>query len=171
MNRKQKIATTLVSLAVGYIFVTLGKYWLADFFYAQGQFDKAILLSPNEPVFKADYALSLASDKDSLPLAVSLLNQAVTESPRDVKLLKTVSLAYGDLAELDQTLLGRETETLLNLHQLAPNDPWITYQLALSYLKQGQRELAIKYLRKTVTLKPNYEKAQEILTRFGILHI
>ncbi len=164
MSLKQKILTLACIFTTGYLLIALVRYVLADYFYSQKDYERAIALS-SEPLYKIGYAAQLPSN------AVSLLEKASSASPRNIKLLKSISLTYSDLAENNPEYLGRENEVLMRLRQLAPTDPWVTYQLTLNYLKLGHKELAKKTLLKTLELKPDYEKAKSLHATFGILQI
>ena len=56
-------------------------------------------------------------------------------------------------------MMDRTIEALEKGALLSPNDPKITYNLAILYGRKGSNEKAIELLNTTITLKPNYRDA------------
>ena len=146
------------------LFYSSVRYWLADYYYAQGDIPKAVSLAPNEPLYRLELAQTYGS-LGNTALAEEELNFVLKTSPRNIKLLKMTASAYGDLGETDQKNYQKEQEVLKLIITLAPTDPQPVYNLALSYAKSGNRKETIKLLRKVLNLKPDYEKARELLGR------
>lgn len=157
MKSKQRLLILALLLATSYLLLATVKYWLADYYFAQGNYERAVTLSPKEPLFRIEYAKTLPEE----PANRELL-EIETEFPRNIKVLKSLSLAFSDLKDYK-----KENQILQNLLIFAPTDPWVTYQLALSFGKLGDTKLLKEYLQKTLELKPDYQKALELWHKFN----
>lgn len=147
-----------VIITCGYLLVTTAKYWLADYYFAQGGIDnlkKAIALSPNEAVYHDRLAAEYSQFAPEL--AASELKKAISLSPRNTKILKSAASIYSDLGEDQKSL-----EIYNRLTELAPTDAQVWYQLALTHAKLKNFDKSLEILEKVLALKPDYELALKL---------
>lgn len=146
-----------VVLVASYLLISVARYWLADYSYAQGKITSALALSPNEPLYHIELAKIYASygQTDS---AHEQLNIVKNSSPHNVKLLKEVANVYSDLEENEN-----ENIQLQQIAKLAPTDVQNWYRLALSYGKIGQLDTSKEILLNIIAMKPDYKLARKFL--------
>jgi len=176
-----------------YVLIKIGSFWYADTRYAQGyrmsraglyaQAIPALILAsrlnPKEPMYHDElgsaYAtLSVATFEGKnatqaaqlAALAVEESIRAISTSPNNVNFYKTRTKIYYTLSALEATFNAKAVETLTKAIPLSPNDPKIFYNLAILVGREGDTNLAIKYLLKAKELKPNYRDAYYALWVF-----
>lgn len=154
----------IIYLIAGYLLLATFKYWLADYYYAQGYAQRAVELNPYEPSYRVLLAETYIK-LGNIIKADSELSSALGTG-RNIKILKQVASSYGEMGAINSYYYQREQEILMRAGALAPTDPQIFYNLALSYLKSGNLQEARNALEKALKLKPDYEKAGEL---FAIL--
>ncbi|MBI3342863.1 O-antigen ligase family protein [Candidatus Gottesmanbacteria bacterium] len=180
----------LVSLA---LLVLLSISWYADTLYATGyrasragQYDVAVaelsragFLNPNEPLYADElgnaYAglVSSAIDAKDATAAASLVKQslaasdrAITTSPHNVNFWKSRTKVYYAFSSFDPAFNDAAIEALERASKLSPNDPKITYNLAILYGRKASNDKAIDLLKASIDLKPNYRDAYYALWVF-----
>lgn len=154
----QKTLQVFILIVVVYLEVSLGGYWLADYYYAKGDvlsLERAVLLSPGEAVYRAKLGAEYAGI--SRQLAEKELEISAGLSPRNVKLLKDIALTYDDMGRAELSLALYQE---LVLH--APTDVQVWYQLALTQTKLGKIADARKALEQALVMKPDYETAKKL---------
>lgn len=150
----QKILVLVIIGIMSWLLILVGQYWRADYFYAQGDYEKAIRLSPKEPLYRV--AAGFPED----------LETAVKMAPRNIKVLEMAAGAYSDLGEKDRKYYLKAIEIQERLTTLAPTYAKFYYSLGLNYLFVGNTTKATEALQHSLELKPNYEKAEQLI---GIL--
>ncbi|MBI3559870.1 O-antigen ligase family protein [Candidatus Gottesmanbacteria bacterium] len=180
----------LVSLA---LLVLLSISWYADTLYATGyrasrtgQYDVAVaelsragFLNPNEPLYADElgnaYAglVSSAIEAKDATAAASLVKQslaasdrAITTSPHNVNFWKSRTKVYYAFSSFDPAFNDAAIEALDRASKLSPNDPKITYNLAILYGRKASNDKAIDLLKASIDLKPNYRDAYYALWVF-----
>ena len=173
--------------------VFVGVAWYADTLYAAGyrasragQYDIAVdrltragSLNPNEPLYADElgsaYAglVSMAIEEKNATKAanfvrqsLSLSDRAISTSPKNVNFWKTRTKIYYSFSDFDPVFNDAAIEALEHAGRLSPNDPKITYNLAILYGRKGENEKAIDMLKTTINLKPNYRDAYYALWVF-----
>jgi len=146
----QKSLIISISSLVFFILAIIFKYWLADYYYTKGDYKKAVYLSPGEALFRLAFAKSQSNPEE--------LEKAMNLAPRNVQLLKQIASAFDDLGKTEKSL-----ETYIKITNLAPTDAQTFYNTALAYTKLGKYEEAKTMLKKTLKMKPNYQKAQDLM--------
>lgn len=188
-----KIAYSIVILFGIMLLYVLGRLWYADTLYAKGyQFHRfgkdgeansslaqAIKENPTEPVYYDEDSVVLAElamanlDARDATTAAILAKQSLTESdkslsisPNNVNFWKSRTKIFYAFAAFDPQFVEAAIEALLHAQKLSPVDPKITYNLAILYGKSNDNAKAVKYLRDSITLKPNYRDAYAALVIF-----
>ena len=187
-NPLQKLALVGIILATGWLIWQIGRYWQADYFYARSQKDasqqkyldalsdaqKAVRIRPRQAIYWSRLGEELASlallDHQASPSGkqwISLAQEATAASQRAIQLnpvhiniYKEVARNYYLLASIKPRYLNPVIAILQQATQLAPTDPKLYYNISRILVIQNKNQLAEKYLRKTIQLKPNYETAR-----------
>ena len=146
----QKSLIISLSSLVFIILAVIFRYWLADYYYTKGDYKKAVYLSPGEALFRLAFAKSQSNPEE--------LEKAINLAPRNVQLLKQIASAFDDLGKTEKSL-----ETYIKITKLAPTDAQTFYNTALVYTKLGKYEEAKTMLEKTLKMKPDYKKAQDLM--------
>ncbi len=171
----------------------LARLWWADTRYAKGyqynRFGKlieaknflteAINLNTTEPVYYDEDSIVLAQlavasmENQDGTTAALLAKQSLQENdkalsiaPNNVNFWKTRTKIFYAFASFDPEFTKAAIEALQRALALSPNDPKITYNIAILYGKLGDNQKAIDALKKTIDLKPNYRDAYAALVIF-----
>ncbi|MBI2612089.1 O-antigen ligase family protein [Candidatus Gottesmanbacteria bacterium] len=180
------ISTIGISLASLYFLVRLSMAYLGDYFYAEGykasragsyldaytKIKTAIEWNPHEVLYFDELSVSAGalavaanSQKESTlstqleTQAIAASNYAVTRSPQNVSFYKTRTRLFYELSEINAEYLSQAIKALETTAVLSPTDPKIYYNLGLMYGQSDQNDKAIKYLKISASLKPNYREA------------
>jgi len=186
----QKISLVLLTVI---FFVFVGKiisYWKADVAYAYGQglnysgsyleaaniLEKLVGSNSNEPNFidelsEANSNIAVFySDQGQMALAENHatkayagIKQVLQLSPASVTLKRKAASRLISMSAIDQSYLSVAKDILLSAVKLAPTDAKLRYNLSLAYLRTGDYETALKVIKETIELKPNYELARYAL--------
>lgn len=175
------------------LFSAVLNYWNADLAYTQAKlyassqssdalnqaiqlYKKAELLSPQEALFPSEYAAftaelaAAAAESNDTQLTLTLAQESLSALARAEKLnsvhlnfKKSKARTLIQLSKIDPNFLREAYQTLQEAHQLSPTDPKITYNLGV--LAEDLKDLpaAKKWLETTVSLKPDYMAAQDLL--------
>ena len=195
ISNPQKLATVIVLLITFYLLLIAGRYWYADFLYARGKLEQdsqnyteareiltnATSLSPHEAIYwdelsqsttKIAQALQEEGEKDLAKKfadsAIAESNRAIELSPANVNLRRSNASMFIKLSAINQNYLVSARDTLDEATKLAPTDAKLFYNLALSYIRTGERQKATEVLEKTIEMKENYGRAWFAL---ALLHI
>ncbi|MDQ3008058.1 MAG: O-antigen ligase family protein [bacterium] len=161
--------------------------WQADYAYAQGKqainsqllaegvelLQRAVELSPNEPVFYDQLASTFAeisvglAQNDQATASAQFAETALLDSDKALGLnshhlnfYKSRARMFIVLSQLDDAYLAEASKTLRQSIELAPTDAKLEYNLALVELSSGNKEAAKAAFERTLELKPNYEAAR-----------
>jgi O-antigen ligase len=189
----RKILSLILLFAIGYLIFKLVNLWRADFYYSLAQkyakqnqyvfahqnLNKAVNLSPQEPVFlnelssiTANLALMAASQKEATTaaelaeIAVYASNAALKISPVNLNLWKARVRVFYLLSSLDPQFSKEAVSSLEKAISLAPTDPKLVYNLGLLLARNGQNQEALEKIQKAIELKPDYEEARNTLAIF-----
>lgn len=143
VNVKLNIKNIFILLITFLLLLSVYRYWLADFHFAKGDVQKAVELNPQE----ANYWANLGN-----------VSETQRRAPENIKLAK---ININTL--VDNEIYPQAIRLADKIEPLAPTDPTIPYTKALIYLRLGEKEKAIKNLNRAILLKPNYQKAQQLL--------
>ncbi|MBU4015874.1 O-antigen ligase family protein [Patescibacteria group bacterium] len=188
------ITVTSIAIIMSY---RLYIYWYADTAYALGNnydkissyqqayplLEKAVNLEPNEPVYKDELAINLATLAQAFYLqndattgaqlaekAINLSNQVIENHPNNVVYWKNrlrilYSLGTSD-RQNEAQYLKEALRVLVKSSELAPTDAKISYNLGVLLGQTGSLQEAVKVLEKTTLLKPGYVEAYSALGLF-----
>lgn len=187
LSANQKVSIWIVVFAASYLLIMTIRYWYADILYASGSnynragrqdlalpyLNRAIKLEPRQSVFYSELAksytsLALAYSEAKQATASAQLTEAAIEasiksvnlSPANVNLKRIEFGTFIMLSTLDPNYLLDAKDVLFAATVQAPTDAKLSYNLALTYSRLGQNDLAVKTLEKTIELKPNYRDAR-----------
>jgi tetratricopeptide (TPR) repeat protein len=119
-------------------------------------FKKALTLQPNAWRTHYNLALALLSNND-LRRAANELEIAVKEKPDSYVAHNALGLVVGRLGQLDQA-----TEEFERAHDLNPNDPYVSSNLAEADMAMKRYSAAIYYLKQALALSPPPEIADRV---------
>ena len=186
MTNNQKIGIVIILLSTFYFLISIGRYWLADVYYAAGQknyqfFQKtqdsqylissfqslqsAVKLNPSEPAILSEYAVDaayLSTAVDTKNIAATAAQRAIALSPHHPNYYKSAARVYILLSDLPSA-----AEVLTQAAQISPSDPRIPYNLGLIYQSLGQSDLARKAYEKSLSLKPDFADATSALQKLA----
>ncbi len=195
LTSSQKLGIFFVLITAFDLLTLISKYWYSDFVYAKGRrlsdsknyiearevLLKATKLSPNESVYWEELSRStsalavlyLENDEGEIAqkLSESVINEsgrAVSLSPSNVNYKKARANIFINLSPLDPDYLYTSRDILSEALKLAPTDAHLTYNLALSYFRTGERDLFLQTIKRAVELKPNYKDARLTLANFYV---
>lgn len=184
--RMPRFTVWIVVLFTVVLVIFVAALWYADTLYASGyresragqygpalsHLSRASVLNPLEPVFfdelgsvYAGLVTAAVGEKDATKAAMLVKkslassDKAITASPKNVNFWKSRTKIYYSFSEFDPVFNDAAIEALGKAALLSPNDPKITYNLAILYGRKGSNEKAIELLNTTITLKPNYRDA------------
>lgn len=188
----RSISVIVVGLGtIGVCYV--GVLWMGDYLFAMGyrqsrsgQFaesyknlTQATYFRPSEPLYYDELSvvlgsLAVASLEVGNATAASELGQqsliasdvALATSPMNVNFWKSRTKIYFGFSGIDSKFVDAAKESLEKAYALSPNDPKITYNLAVLEGRLGNNEKAIDILKKTIAMKPNYRDAYFALNVF-----
>jgi len=188
-----KAAGVFVMAIGGYILFSLGVYWYADTLFAKGNrysragksdiayhyLDQAVALRPSEPMYHDELATTLATlaldainAKDATrasnlaQLSVKHSDIALRVSPNNVNFWKSRTKVFYAFSAFDHQYNQYAIKSLETALLLSPNDPKITYNLAVLYGRGGENEKAVEELKKTILFKKDYRDAYYALFVF-----
>ena len=180
-----------VLCSMSYVLFAIGKYWYADYLFAQGKFrgdegnniasrellSRAVEVSPKEAIFWDELAQTSATiavtlqeageNETALRLsqsAVAESNAAVSLSPANVNIKRNRASMFIKLSVFNPEYLINAKNSLLEASKLAPTEAKIFYNLSITYLRTGDYDNAIKVMKETVAMKPNYYDAHYALS-------
>lgn len=167
-----------------YALARIGVLWYADFLFARadrlvkmGQqpiasiqsIQSAIELRPGEPTYydklatsHSQVAAALAENNEATEAAkfanaaVLASDRAVRISPKNVNFWRTRSSVFYRLASVEPGYLRLALDALNQAYELAPTDPKILYNLALTEYRVGSEDRSEELLKETIRLKPDY---------------
>src|SRR3989338_6786113 len=185
----------MILTLVGSLNFTLN-YWLADYYFNQANslvdrdnvdkaisyYHKAISLK-NEPIYHSQLGIAYSikatskepvSDTSSAAsLAISESYLSLTTSPYNISYYKSLYWALNNLGTLDKRFYSESYDLMKTALILAPTDPKIYYNLAVSFAKIRQdntkdKETAIKLFEKAIQVKTNWIEPRKSLAEFYI---
>jgi len=187
------IELAIITIAVIYLIAKIYLFWLADTKFAYGSnlakvndylgayqnYQQAINLNPNEPLYHSEMSFSLAAlsviafEGEETTVSAELLNTALKESqkafktsPENVSFYKTRTKMLHLLSAVNLHYNQEAISTLLVAFELAPTDAKIAYNLGLLYEIEKDSKKAEEYYKRAVALKPNYQDAYFSLANF-----
>lgn len=189
VNNFRAVLITLILLITFYQLLFISKMWRADYLFNLGRsqvraklltegftnLNRAVKLSPNEPVFRNDLSeaealLAVGYASGSAELAKQFLDQTIkdadlviSQNPVNLNFWRSRIKIFLTLAVIDPDYYNQALGAFDQAISLAPTEPKLTYNLALVYNQLGQTGLAEQMLVKTLGLKPNYEAARNSL--------
>lgn len=175
-----------------YLIIQIAILWIADTHYALGkkyeassydveafqELKKATSLLSDEPnyhdelsIVTAKLSVSLATQNDAT-LAAQLAEEAIKESdlavsqnPVHLNFYKSRARVFIFLAQINVKALDEAVRTLEYAEKLSPTDPKLPYNIAVIKQNQNKLDEAEALLLHTISLKPNYEEAYNVLAQ------
>ncbi len=194
VNLFQWTLIIVVTSIAGLMSYNLYLFWYADTAYALGNnldkissyqqaysyLDNAVKIEPNEPVFKDELAVNLATLAQAFFLqndastgaqiaekAMILDNQVIENHPNNIIYWKNrlrILYSLGTSDQQNETKYLKEAlRVLIKARELAPTDPKISYNLGLLLGQTGDLQEGVKILERTTQLKPDYRDAYSAL--------
>lgn len=187
LSANQKLFSWIIAASGAFLIFITCKYWYADILYSYGSnynkvnrqdlsltyLNKAIKLEPNQSLYYTEIAksytgLALAYDQAKQTTVAAQLTEAAIEnsiksvnlSPANVNLKRIEFGIFAMLTSIDPNYLLDARDVLEVAVKQAPTDAKIHYSLGSVYSRTGQRDLALKTLKETIDLKPNYKDAR-----------
>lgn len=176
---RKKLALTIVFLFTIYCSLFTINLFLADVSFNLGEgakryglyetaaeyYQGAINLNPREPRYHRELA--------SVLVPMERLNEAETQAeiayrlnPQNSLTLRSLISTYVRMSEADKKYQARAEQLAQEVIDQQPTNPQLYYQQALILLQAKKGEEAVSSLRKTLELKPDYQKARELLESF-----
>lgn len=137
-----------------------GLYEVATEYYRE-----AISLNPREPRYHRELAYVLAN-LGKIEEAKREAEFAYNLNPKNSLTVRSLISTYVELSDFDQKFQTRAEELMLKAIAWQPTNPQLYYEQALILLKGGKSEEAVEALQKVLELKPDYQKARELLETF-----
>ena len=186
LNPYQWTGVITLALVALFMLIQLGRYWQADVAYALGtnlnhvgdyqtalpNLMKAVQIRPNEPVFKDELSINLATlataliQSNNATQGAQFAQQALTTSdevvathPNNVVFWKSRVRVFYLLAQINPEYYKKALEAILVAKKLAPTDAKVSYNAGVLYGQNNEFEKGIEELNQTVMLKPNYRDA------------
>lgn len=152
MTNTQKILIFIVLIINFYLLFIIYRYWKADIYFNSQKFEKALNISPNEPIYISKQSL-IKSD-------IEMAKKALEFVPynQNVRKILISNLVKTSDKEINNLLLAEGV--IKDGIETSPHDPRLYYQLGILELKIGKNSEAINSLQKSVELKPNYKEGR-----------
>lgn len=183
LNFNQKVGIGIIVIACGFVLLSIGKYWYADYIYQTGKLEYQLSrysesvrdsrvasdISPNEALYHdnlsriyAQLTLSFIEQKDATS-ASKLATYAVNESdlafslsPRNISLRRDRIVILSQLAEFSPSYTDEAIRFTNDTIPLAPTDPKLLVYLGKIYANSNKLDDAITAFQKAIDLKPDY---------------
>lgn len=141
---------------------------------------EAISLRPSEPVFRDEFAvnnsliatlilLQYAQATPSAELsqqaqllaqqAITLSNDLITKHPKNISFWKNRVRIFYTLSQADPRYLPYALDAVKQVHNLAPTDAKVLYNLGALYQESGMPKESAETLEKAILMKPDYRDA------------
>jgi tetratricopeptide (TPR) repeat protein len=115
----------------------------------------------NMPLFGAYDINNSDATRKLTNLSRDYINHAITRSPRNMLYWKTKGkneYAFYQ-ANPDESYIAEAISALNHAYELAPTEPKLPYTLGLLYGASNKKDISMRYLDKTISLKPDYQDA------------
>jgi len=129
---------------------------------AAGYYQRAINHNSREPRYHRELAAVLAR-LGMTDRAAGEAEIAYDLNPKNSLTIRSLISTYVDLASIDSRYLARAEELIAEAVDQQPTNPQLYYEQALIFLKAEKDEEAARALQKSLELKPDYQKARELL--------
>ncbi len=180
----QLLALSAVLIICIFLLIATCLYWYGDTIYTAGKIaiinqdyktaseklTEAASISPNESAYwialaESDVNLALVNESiDITKRGVSEMEKASDLSPKNINIRKTKYSLYTSLSQTDPSYLFKARGELLAATTLAPNDAKLYYLLGQVSWRVKLSQEAISALEYAISLKPDYDKARDLLT-------
>ncbi len=127
-----------------------------DMSAAEADYNKALQLQPQQPVAANNLAYDLLQTGGNLNRALTLAQTARQAMPNSPDTADTLAWVY-----YYKGLYGFARDLLENAVKTDPNDATMQYHLGMVYSKLKEKDNAIIYLKKAISLAPNSPTAKD----------
>jgi len=131
--------------------------------------EKAVNIRPQEPLYKNELSLNLATIAYASHLegqstqaaqlaqrAEELSNEVTTNHPHNVVFYKTRTRTMYALAQMDSKYIEKAIASIEHAKKLAPTDAKVSYNVGIIYTQSGMTDAAIEEFKEATDLKPDY---------------
>jgi len=187
LTSQQNVLMLIVVGCMLYVVFGIAKYWYADVLYNRGKslnsvsrpdlavpaLSQAIKFEPSQAIYYGELASSYATvamaydqAKDAThaaeftSFATDTVQTAVSLSPANVNLRRTMFGIYIRLSTIDEKYLDYARDTVTATIKLAPTDAKLYYNLGIIDANSGQYQAADTDFQKAIELKANYSDAR-----------
>ena len=176
---KKKLALTAIFLITFYCLVFTLNLFRADASFNTGEaakryglyevaaeyYQKAIAFNPCEPRYHRELAYVLAK-LSAAESAAGEAEIAYNLNPKNSLTVRSLVSTYVELSDVDPLYLTRAGELIAETIAQQPTNPQLYYEQALILFKSEKNEEALAALTRAVGLKPDYQRARELLESF-----
>ncbi len=134
-----------------------GLYEVATEYYRE-----AVSRNPCEPRYHRELA-SVLTKLDIVEEAEREAEIAYNLNPKNSLTIRSLVSTYVDLADINPQYQTRAEELIAEAIAWQPTNPQLYYEQALILFKVEKNEAATEALQKALELKPDYQKARELL--------
>lgn len=191
MTNSQKVAITAVLIANCWLLIAIGKYWLADVWYANGQKNYQFYVKTQDPQYLINSFNNFQSASKMNPHEPAILSEtAVSAAYVATALTQSNATAAGQLAQLSVSLaqlpislsphhpnyyksaarayillsdFTAAAQVLSAAEKISPTDPRLPYNLGIIYQYLNATDSARQEFQKSLQLKPDFPDAKEAL--------
>jgi len=183
IDQGQKAIIVVLLLVALWGLYQIGKYWQADYLFAQGKghadvgnylksrdfLNSAVKLSPNEAIFWDELAQTnariavLLNEEGNTEVSTQLATEAAKQSeravnlsPANVNLKRTQASIFINMSAINPNYLILAKTALEKAVESAPTEAKLIYNLGLTHARLGDTEKAKEIFLKTIEMKPNY---------------
>lgn len=179
LSGRKKLALIIVLLFTIYYSLFTTNLFLADVSFNLGEkarrygldetaveyYQGAVSLNPREPRYHRELA-SVLSAMGKFAEAEREAEIAYQLNPRNSLTLRSLTSTYSQMSRKDQKYQGRAEDLAKEVIDQQPTNPQPYYQQALIFLAAEKNGEAAASLKKSLELKPDYQKARELLESF-----
>jgi len=145
-------------------YVLVGQLYEArqDWQSAQGAYQKALELKPDDPIASNNLANVMLQTGGNIDVALSLAQSARRALPDSSDVADTLGWIYYQKGAYESAMGLLQEALKLREKNHIPEDPGIHYHLGLAYEKAGKPGLARQQLEQVLKIDPNYSGATEV---------
>ena len=144
-------------------YILLGDLYQAkrDWNSATEAYQKALAISPENPLASNDLASVMLQSGGNLDVALSLAQTARRGMPQSPAVAETLGWIYYQKGAYHSAVDSLREALRLSQQNSSPDNPQLHYHLGMAYAKSGQPTLARQQLQQALRLDPNSGDAQD----------
>ncbi|MCD6226112.1 O-antigen ligase family protein [bacterium] len=192
--RIEKLKVGGLLFLAGYLIFQIIQFWWGDFYLQKGillekqnrpekslfYLKKALRANPRVPLYHDKMSLTLAklaavlhqegkkeAALQAAKAAIEESDKALAGSPFHLNFYRDRAKMFYILSTIDLRYLERSLQTILRAIDLAPTDAKLYYNAGAMFWSLGEKERGIKYLKRALELKPDYQRAKALLEKWS----